>query len=321
MAKKKKRKSTNAESMDINQVLIDNMQLDQEPAPEPEKATEDEFAALLRSFIDEDTSDEETPASSSEPEEVDLGIEAEEDGNAAKTLRRDMSQLNLSNDENELAQAYANFLDAVCTIAENQNLSLPDFYFEAENLVPNYKPSTGRKIVADAMLCWDILFKAYPEKLSTLSPSASDEEFLNFAEGLSDQNLQLSIISYVEILIDIENCELSYEEKRLKAQRRRIERQLYEEYNRRQEMRKKFIDEISRRRFPVDAERLINNYFKTAAKDVDGAYQALIQNPAVYAPIDISKIKPRFFGLLKVTPKDGIRENHRLGEFLKKLKV
>lgn len=319
MAKKKKKQAKSTQ-IDINQTLVDNLQLAVEEVPEPEKESEpekisdDDFDTLLRSFIESDQDDEPLP------HEQEPDAEPAEE-KPAVSVRRELAQLNLGNDENELAQAYANFIDAIDTIAANNEIELPDFFFEPESLSPNYKPSTGRKIVADAMLCWDILFKAYPDKLAALSPSAGDEEFLNFAESASDQNLQLAIISYVEILIDIENCELSYEEKRLKAQRRRIERQLYEEYQRRQEIRKKFIEEIGRKGFPVDAERLVNNYFKTAAKDVEGAFKALTTNPAVYAPIEVNKIKPHFFGLVKVTPKDGIRENHRLGEFLKKLKV
>ena len=40
---------------------------------------------------------------------------------------------------------------------------------------------------------------------------------------------------------------------------------------------------------------------------------ALINNPAVYAPIDTSRLQPRFFGLIKPTPQDGIRVNRELG--------
>jgi len=241
--------------------------------------------------------------------------------NLHNNIRAEISELSLGSDELELAQAYANFTDAISAIAIMHEVVVPEFYFKPEMMVPNYKPSVGKKIVSDASMCWDVMLQAFPERLANLNPMSSDEEFLNFAEGLSDQNLQLAIISYVEILIDIENCEISYEEKRLKAQRKRIERELYEEYQRRRERKLKFAQEIKKRNFPVDAERLINNYFKTSAKDEKGAYEALIKNPAVYAPIEINKIKPRFFGLLKVTPKDGIRENHRLGEFLKHLKV
>ena len=47
----------------------------------------------------------------------------------------------------------------------------------------------------------------------------------------------------------------------------------------------------------------------------------LTNNPATFAPIEINKIKPRLFGLIKVTPQDGIRVNHEIGEFIKKLKA
>ena len=96
---------------------------------------------------------------------------------------------------------------------------------------------------------------------------------------------------------------------------------MYEEYLARKERQKKFIEALKKRNFPIDAERLITNYFRVAQKDFDGAYNALTKNPAIFAPIDFSKIKPRFFGLIKVTPKDGIRINEEIGKFLKKLKV
>lgn len=310
MAKKNKKKQP--EKLDINQALVDNLDIENQT-----KDNEDEeFEQLLNSFINSESDDTLDSTLAALPNDT-----VQTKTEAKPNIRQQSAIAELGCDENELSQAYANFLDAVTAIANAREILLPDFVFTPKMLVPNYKPSTGRKIAGDAMLCWDILLQAFPEKLSMLNPSSSDEEFLNFAEGLSDQNLQLAIISYVEILIDIENCEISYEEKRLKAQRRRIERELYEEFQRRRERKLMFIEEVQKRGFPVDAERLITNYFKTAMKDAEGAYEALTKNPAVYAPIEIEKIKPRLFGLLKVTPKDGIRENYRLGQFLKYLKV
>lgn len=309
MAKKRK------EMIDIDEALINNLDISNQKLEEND-TQEDEFEKLLNSFLStEDDSEPDVPV---QENAVDYEVP---EPNLKNNIRAEIANLSLSSDELELAQAYANFTDAISAIAIMHEVVMPEFYFRPEMLVPNYKPSVGKKIVSDASMCWDVMLQAFPERLANLNPMSSDEEFLNFAEGLSDQNLQLAIISYVEILIDIENCEISYEEKRLKAQRKRIERELYEEYQRRRERKLKFAQEIKKRNFPVDAERLINNYFKTSAKDEKGAYEALIKNPAVYAPIEINKIKPRFFGLLKVTPKDGIRENHRLGEFLKHLKV
>lgn len=311
MAKKKKKTA----NVDINQALIDNLDISEQMVEEPSNE-EDEFESLLNSFLN---SDNDTVEENVNEEDLDeIGIP---EPNLENNIRAQAAELPLGNDELELAQAYANFTDAVSAISIMHEVPLPNFAFAPEMLVPNYKPSIGRKIVNDASLCWDVMFQAFPDKLSTLNPLSTDEEFLNFAEGLTDQNLQLAIISYVEILIDIENCEISYEEKRIKAQRKRIERELYEEYQRRRERKQLFIKEIQKRNFPIDAERLITNYFKNSSKDANGAYQALVKNPAVYAPIEVNKIKPRFFGLIKATPKDGIRVNYRLGNFLKHLKV
>jgi len=291
------------ESMDSNQVNVESS--------ESKEDSNDEFEKLLNSFIaseKEDTiSSEPMPEISEEP--LDIPVSQVD------------APINYGADEAELVQAYKNFIDAIEAIANQRSLETPTLVFSPDSLVPNYKPSTGKRIVADTLACWDLLFMAFPEKLSTLNPNSSDEQFLNFAEGLSDQNLQLAIISYVEILIDIENCEISYEERRLKAQRKRIEKALYEEYKKRRERKERFIKAVAERNFPINAERLINNYFKTATKDAKGAYEALISNPAVYAPIENEKIKPRLFGLIKVTPQDGIRENHRIGAYLKKLKA
>ena len=305
-------KMSEQNEFDINQKILNQLEdINVEPvAMEEQSESDDEFEKLLNSFIASekgDTVGEETQGKLSDL--VDMPPQSAP--SAAK----------FGSDEAELAQAYKNFIDAVSAIADQRAIELPAFSFVPESMIPNYKPSLGRRVVADTLACWDVLFMAFPEKLSTLNPNSSDEQFLNFAEGLSDQNLQLAIISYVEILIDIENCEIGYEERRLKAQRKRIERVLYEEYQKRCARKEKFIKAIAERHFPINAERLINNYFKTASKDAEGAYEVLTTNPAMYAPIENDKIKPRLFGLLKVTPEDGIRENYRIGTYLKKLKA
>ena len=51
-----------------------------------------------------------------------------------------------------------------------------------------------------------------------------------------------------------------------------------------------YIEKIEHKRFPINAERLVVNYFKTARKDPEGAYQILVNNPATYAPIETDKI-------------------------------
>ncbi len=241
---------------------------------------------------------------------------------AAKDEAQDAKeQPTLGSDESELAQAFLNFYNSVNKLS-NQMLKKPyECNFEVDDLYPNYKPSTGQILSNDLVHGWVLLVSLFPNELGKFSPSSSDEEFLNLAEKISNSDLQLAIISYVEILIDIESCELSYQAKLLQHQEKYIKRLMYEEYLARKERQRKFTEALAKKNFPVDADRLVSNYFRVAQKDVDGAYKALTTNPAIFAPIDFSKIKPRFFGILKVTPKDGIRVNLEIGNFLRKLKV
>ena len=231
------------------------------------------------------------------------------------------NQRNLGSDESELAQAFINFQTSVNKLSAEILKQKFECSFVIDDLYPNYKPSVGRLISADVVNGWLLLSKMFPNDIGKFSPSSSDEEFLNFAEKLSNQDLQLAVISYVEVLIEMESCDLSYQARLIKYRESHFKRIMYEEYLARKERQKKFVEAVKKRNFPIDAERLISNYFRVAQKDFDGAYKALTTNPAIFAPIDFSKIKPRFFGLIKVTPKDGIRLNIQIGKFLKKLKV
>ena len=195
------------------------------------------------------------------------------------------------------------------------------FKIVPQSLYPNYKPSTGKMIAEDISSGWELLIKAEPEMVGRISPNGSDEELLAFAEESENDAVQFALISYVEILIEMEGCEIVYKERLLKYEQKRLEREIYEEHEKRIRRINRYIEAIKAKKFPVDAEKLVKNYFKTAAKDAEGAFQVLTHNPAIFSPIEFSKIKPRLFGLLKVKPSDGIRINHALGEFLRKLKV
>ena len=287
---------------------------------EEEIAEDDEFERLLNQFIN------------SELEGIDTGIEepsAQPEQSTTSVTPAPQAQTStpknkgpeLDTNEKALFDAYKNFSNSILMMASMNDIPAPDFRLDTSLLIPHYKYKTGSLIASEAISGWEIMLHLHPEELQGLSPDASDEELLDFAERCEDELLQLAIISYVEILIEMEGCELAIEERRLKAQRRKIEKEIYEEHQRRLERKQRYIEAIRKKDFPIDAERLVTNYFRTAQKDPDGAYQVLINNPAVYAPIDNSRIKPRFFGLIKPTPQDGIRVNREIGDFLKKLKV
>ena len=300
---------------------------------------DDDFEKLLNNFIN--TGQDEGENEPSEPQTTsatnNLSETAlQENAQAAQNIEQEMFQALgdakriaeeekqkpvLGSDEAELAQAFVNYYTAVNNLTKS--ILNQDFIcnFSIDFLYPNYKPSVGRIVSEDLVNGWLLLVQMFPAEIGNFPTTSTDEEFLNLAEKLQNQDLQLAVISYVEILIDLEGCELSYQAKYLKYQEKHIKRIMYEEYLARKERQAKFTEAVESKNFPIDAERLISNYFRVAQKDVDGAFKALTTNPAIFAPIDFSKIKPRFFGLIKVSPKDGIRVNMEIGDFLKKLKV
>ncbi len=311
----------------------------------------DDFEALLNNFINselptEDSTQKQSETSSESTEQqssdadvqvVDLSPEdlqenedlsqafeqelADTFSEAREAVEQSESAPELGSEESELAQAFINYKTSVDKLAKAH---LNDRFFTEfviDYLYPNYKPSVGELLTDDLVKGWLILSKIFPKEIGSFPTSSTDEEFLNFAETLKDQDLQLAVISYVEILIDMESCELTYQAKLAQYQEKHIKRIMYEEYLARKERQRKFTEAVKKKNFPIDAERLITNYFRVAQKDVDGAFKALTTNPAIFAPIDFSKIKPRFFGLIKVSPKDGIRLNSEIGNFMKKLKV
>ncbi|MBQ9270914.1 MAG: hypothetical protein IJ218_01440 [Alphaproteobacteria bacterium] len=298
----------------------------------------DDFEKLLNSFINtkiEDEQAEQTPPP--ESEEVTLSEQGAKENaavsdefekelaatfaEARNAVDEDENTPELGSEESELAQAFINYQSSINKLATSAGTEHPDWQFDIAYLYPNYKPSIGIMLTNDLVKGWNFMCRMFPEEIGRFPVTSSDEEFLNFAETMKNQDLQLAVISYVEILIDIESCELTYQAKLLKYQEKHIKKIMYEEYLARKERQQRFVEAVKKKNFPIDAERLISNYFRVAQKDVDGAFKALTTNPAIFAPIDISKIKPRWFGLIKVTPKDGIRVNLEIGRFMKKLQV
>lgn len=278
---------------------------------------DDEFERLLQEFISSELTEDDTNTIKEDE------VQSNRDN---KPRLEDLEQedevvTNLYEEEKALYSAHRNFHRSIREMTEQFNLVLPEFSVTPDMIYPRYKPSVGESFALDTLKGWDIMIAAHPARILNIKPHAKDEELLDFAERTTDETLQMAVISYVEILIEIETCEIAYEKRRLKAKRRKFEREAYEAHQQRIERIKKYIAIIQEKQFPVNAERLVMNYFKTARKDADGAYQMLINNPATFAPIEISKIKSRFFGMLKAKPEDGIRINKELGNFLKNLKI
>ena len=287
-----------------------------------DEASDEDFQQLLDDFIaselkDVDTGVKEKP----QTEAVPSAPKGNNQPQPKPLSKNDEALKYLKKNEKNLFIAYNGFIDSVNYIASKNNIPLINVSITAEMLMPNYKPSIGKIIQKDTLSSWDIIIKVYSDKIKDLNPSSTDDELLDFAESCTENQLTLAIISYVETVIEFDGCELYYEGNLLKAQKRRIERQIYEAHLDRIDRCKRYVEAIEEKNFPINAEKLINNYFKTAQKDPEGAYQVLIQTPATYAPIDFSKVKSKFFGLIKVKPTDGYKINKMIGNFLKKLKA
>ena len=280
-----------------------------------EQSSQDEFDRLLDDFIAQQLADAE--------DSVEEFRELKESGKPLPTYPEEEQSTiqNLHQEERQLYDAYHNFRKAVTAVAQNAELEVPVFKFTAGQLYPRFRPSRTQKLNQDIFNGWKTLAMAQPVRLSSLPANASDEQILSFAEKTTDENLQNALISYVEILIELDGCEIAYNLRKAKAEKRRIEREIFEEQQRRREKMQKFINAIREKQFPIDAERLVNNFFKTARKDPEGAQKILETNPATFAPIQVDKIPARFFGMIKPKPEDGIRINKEIGKFLKNLKA
>jgi hypothetical protein len=229
----------------------------------------------------------------------------------------------LAQEESRLFAAITNLIkssiDCIKEFDEKEEIEF--FDFNIKNLIPRFSPRRTKNISKNITKCWSLLIKAHQEELSNLVPNASDEQLLSFAEQVNNKNLMMALIAYVEALIEIDSCEIAYNLRKVKFKKLKIEKKIYEEEKERKEKIRLYIQAIKEKNFPIDAETLVNNYFKTVRKDPEGAKKILENNPATFAPIQIDKIPDRFFGLIKAKPEDGKKINKKIGNFLKGLKV
>ncbi|MBR2923028.1 MAG: hypothetical protein IKC10_06920 [Alphaproteobacteria bacterium] len=227
----------------------------------------------------------------------------------------------LAMEERRLYDAMINLMKSSVDCAKESNIEIKKFTFDVKNIIPRFNPKKTKNLSENILYAWDLLLKAQPERISTLPPNPSDEQILTYAEKTTNKNLMMALISYVESLIEIDACEIAYNLRKVRYQKYKIEKRIYEEELNRREKIRLYIQKIKKENFPIDAELLVNNYFKTARKDSEGARKILETNPSTFAPIQINKIPNKFFGLIKATPEDGKRINKKIGKFLKKLKV
>ena len=299
--------------IDDNYNLIDNDLLDN-TIDTSFLNDDDDFDQMLNDFI------------TKELETIDTGIiEGKERKRTKKphpaNIKNEDVVSNFFKEEKALYDAYRSFAISIATMCEKDNIPEPMFIITPPDLYSRFSPKLSDAFQKDIASGWDIMLRTNPVRLQSLPKRPSDEELLSFAEKTTDDTLQIALISYIEILIEIESCEIAYNLRKVKYRKRKIEKKIYMEHHKKKELTARYIAELKKKKFPVDAERLINNYFKTAKKDPEAAFKILVQNPATYAPIEIHKIPSKLFGLIKSKPEDGIKINKEIGKFLEKLKA
>lgn len=291
----------------------------------------DDFDKLLDDFISSQLQDtEDALAEIADGTSQNIALTKPEQPNSSQTQPSEQLSFapisvegseNLALEERRLFDAYINLISSGVACAEEAGIKTPKFKFSAKELLPRFRPTRIENINSDILAVWSILIEAQPIRLTSLPANASDEQILNFAEKTTDSNLQMALVSYVETLIELDACEAAYNLRKVKYKKHKLEKKIYEEQQQRRENMRKFIDAIKKKNFPVDAEMLVTNFFKTVRKDPESAKKLLETSPATFAPILFEKIPAKFFGLIKPKPEDGIKINKNMGKFLKKLKA
>lgn len=140
-----------------------------------------------------------------------------------------------------------------------------------------------------------------------------DQETLSPAQQL--------IIAYLTVMVDMQIIQEKLHLKDMKRENQKIADGIRRIDEDEREVMAAFVAAIERKRFPVNARKLVKNYFTLSKKDPDKAYKTLISNPLFFSPILMEKMPKKFFGLIKPNAKDAMIVNKRLGAFLKNLKV
>ncbi|MBO4644009.1 MAG: hypothetical protein J5716_05315 [Alphaproteobacteria bacterium] len=160
-----------------------------------------------------------------------------------------------------------------------------------------------------------------PIVTSQLKPEELIPAGLDYLRGRNIGYDEQIILAYLDVLLDLNMLKDKKELKEAKQQAKQIVDDIRKLEKKEENMRNNFIKAIERKHFPVDAKKLINNYFTLAKKEPEKAYETLITNPLFFSPILIEKMPKKFFGLAKPTPQDAQAVNKQLASFLKKLKA
>lgn len=179
----------------------------------------------------------------------------------------------------------------------------------------------------DAMLCDFMDFSVFIPGLQHVTKTNRPvEDLLEEEIGRLEEQDELTpsqqiVLAFLVILADMKSVQTQLEINNSKNRQRELMDEASEQDEEENEIKQAFVDAINRKKFPVDAEKLMTNYMNFARKEPEKAYQTLITNPLFFSPIQLEKLPRRLFGLLSPSPADAKAVNKKLAAFLKNLQV
>lgn len=117
----------------------------------------------------------------------------------------------LDNDVKELVQGMANFRSSYLAFCEKNSITAGEYFPPKKEFQFPYMPSSVcARISYDTFNLFMTLFDVAPEIYTQMLPILGDDsKILDYVETLTDQDLQLMLISLVEVRIDVENILLN----------------------------------------------------------------------------------------------------------------
>ena len=141
---------------------------------------------------------------------------------------------------------------------------------------------------------------------------------------LEDQDMTYAdqiILAYLSVMIDMVKVKTRMDMQDIDDEMEEIVDEIKEMEEEEKDVKDKIVAMIERKHFPVDARKLVNNYFNLARKDPDKAFETLTTNPLFFSPIQLDLLPKKLFGLVKPSAKDAMAINKQMASFFKKLKV
>lgn len=155
--------------------------------------------------------------------------------------------------------------------------------------------------------------KAPLEQLIQAELRRLDDQEMTYADQI--------ILAYLSLMIDMVKIKTRMDMQDIDDEVEEIIDEIKEMEEEEKDIKNRLVTMIEKKHFPVDARKLVNNYFNLARKDPDKAFETLTTNPLFFSPIQLERLPKKLFGLIKPSAKDAIIVNKQMAAFFKKLKI